>query len=67
MRYLSLFRDNNGQLHTDGLRVTTNDDRLSLKLAKDILMDGAEELELVRSARARMPSSWERTLNLMLG
>ena len=67
MRYLSLFRDTNGQLHTDGLRVTTHDDRLSLKLAKDVLMNGAEGLELVRNARARMPSSWERALNLMLG
>ena len=67
MRYLSLSRDVNGQFHTDGLKVTTHDDRLSLKLAKDILMDGTKELTLIHGARSRMPSSWERTLNLMLG
>ena len=45
MRYLSLSRDVNGQFHTDGLKVTTHDDRLSLKLAKDTLMDGTKEFD----------------------
>jgi hypothetical protein len=64
---LKLYRDNEHHLHTDGLRVTIQNDRVQLSIAKELRLEGSNSVNLIARARSKGPTGLERALSAMLG
>jgi hypothetical protein len=64
---LKLYRDNENHLHTDGLRVTIENDRVQLNIAKELRLDGSDSVNLIAKARKKGSTGLERALSAMLG
>ena len=63
---LKLYRDTNNHLHTDGLRVTIQKDRVQLSIAKELRLDGSDSVNLIARARKKGTTGLERALSAML-
>ena len=67
MRHLAVYEDTHGHLHTDGLRVLSEQEHVQINIDKGLRIDGAEHATLVSKARKRLQSSLERALHAILG
>lgn len=67
MTALNLYRDAEQRLHTDGLRVKIQNQKVHLDFAKELVLSTSTSAELVTRARSKAFTGLERALNAMLG
>ncbi len=66
MPALNLYRDDEDHLHTDGLQVTLQNERVELRLTKALRIAGSKSATLVCKARSKGTTGLERALSAML-
>ena len=64
---LNLYRDAGQQLHTDGLRVKIQSQKVHLDFAKDLRLSTSTSAKLITRARSKASTGLERALHAMLG
>ena len=67
MPALNLYRDDKDNLHTDGLRMTIENDRVQLSITKELRISSSNSVQLVSKSRSRGTTGLERAFSAMLG